>query len=291
MKTDPATKTRADAAAARVTAFLPLLVDVPGEPLTAQLGTAMFADDVRTIIADRARLLSQQAELKPASTHGHHHDHASRHHRTEIAKTDIEPASAAPPTVPFAIGAAAEPGVADAAREVLAWAEAMAECTVNGWDFTSVAPGRTADKEPWRPLRLRSLRVLANHVLAAAAAVEGAPAPFVPRTNAAGELIGRSGLTLTEWRQRRFAELLDGSRDVLHERHALEREFFTDEEGFLYPRQIINTVTGALVELDGSVRVHIDELDRWIDENQERFLAEWNAGVGRGDVPQCGESS
>ena len=54
-----------------------------------------------------------------------------------------------------------DPTSGEAATEVLAYARAMARQAPNGWDFTCFAPGAA-----FPPLRLRSLRVLAETVLA-----------------------------------------------------------------------------------------------------------------------------
>lgn len=67
-----------------------------------------------------------------------------------------------PDPVAVAVESALTPTVAEAAAEVAAWAQAMAARTVNGWDFTAIGPG------PDHPrLRLRAVRVLAEHAAAA----------------------------------------------------------------------------------------------------------------------------
>lgn len=68
----------------------------------------------------------------------------------------VEPDPVAP-----AVESALTPTVAEAAAEVAAWAQAMAARTVNGWGFVSVGPGPDFPR-----LRLRSLRVLAEHAYA-----------------------------------------------------------------------------------------------------------------------------
>lgn len=73
-----------------------------------------------------------------------------------------------PDPVAVAVEAALTPSVAEAAAEVHAWTRAMAERAVNGWDMTFVAPGPGSV-----PLRLRSLRVLAEHAYATGAPCDG----------------------------------------------------------------------------------------------------------------------
>lgn len=67
---------------------------------------------------------------------------------------------------PVAVEAALTPALAEAAAEVHAWTRAMAERAVNGWDFVSIGPGPELPR-----LRLRSLRVLAEHAQKTARAV------------------------------------------------------------------------------------------------------------------------
>lgn len=70
--------------------------------------------------------------------------------------------------VASAVEAALTPSLAEAAAEVAAWTRAMAGRTMNGWDFTSVGP------DPDFPrLRLRSLRVLAEHAYATGEPCDG----------------------------------------------------------------------------------------------------------------------
>jgi hypothetical protein len=61
-------------AAARVAAFLPELIDIPGESIAAQLGAVQFAADVRTILAERdqAREIIQRvtARMQDYAEHG-----------------------------------------------------------------------------------------------------------------------------------------------------------------------------------------------------------------------------
>ena len=73
-----------------------------------------------------------------------------------------------PDPVAVAVESALTPSVAEAAAEVHAWTRAMAERAVNGWDFTAIGPGPELPR-----LRLRSLRVLAEHAYATGAPCDG----------------------------------------------------------------------------------------------------------------------
>lgn len=98
--------------------------------------------------------------------------------------------------------------------------------------------------------------------------------------NADGEMIGHSGMTPAEWNDHRFSEFLAGRRASACEKWEFEREFLADTDGYLDGiEKICNQVTGEWVVLDPPIRVHVDELDRVIDEYQAGFLAEWEAGA------------
>lgn len=100
------------------------------------------------------------------------------------------------------------------------------------------------------------------------------------RTNAEGEMIGRSGMTVREWSDWHAAEFLAGRRATTREKWDFEREFVADDDGYLDGiKKICNAVTGEWVVLDPPLRVHVDDVDRVIAEYQARFLAEWEAGA------------
>lgn len=73
-----------------------------------------------------------------------------------------------PDPVAVAVEAALTPPLAEAGAEVAAWTQAMAARAVNGWDFVSIGPGPDMPR-----LRLRSLRVLAEHAYATGPACDG----------------------------------------------------------------------------------------------------------------------
>jgi len=60
--------------------------------------------------------------------------------------------------VAVAVEAALTPTATEAAAEVSAWAQGMAARAHNGWDMTFIGPSPSLP-----PLRLRSLRTLAEH--------------------------------------------------------------------------------------------------------------------------------
>lgn len=77
-------------------------------------------------------------------------------------------AASEPDPVAVAVEAALTPSLTEAAAEVAAWTRAMAERSVNGWDFTSIGPAPDFPR-----LRLRSLRVLAEHAYATGEPCDG----------------------------------------------------------------------------------------------------------------------
>lgn len=107
--------------------------------------------------------------------------------------------------------------------------------------------------------------------------------------NSRAALVGHSGLTYSQWQDRRIAEYLAGARATLSEPHDFDREFVADRDGWMPPlEKILNTVTGEWVTLPEPIRVHVDDLDRVVAEYQNRFLEAWKAARERG-CPGCGQ--
>jgi hypothetical protein len=98
------------------------------------------------------------------------------------------------------------------------------------------------------------------------------------RPDARADLVGHSGLTFTQWIDRRTREAINGRREHITEPHDFDREFVADADGWMPPiTAIINQITGQQVLMDPPLRVKVDDLDRVIAEWQQRFAAEWNA--------------
>jgi hypothetical protein len=97
------------------------------------------------------------------------------------------------------------------------------------------------------------------------------------RTNAGGELIGRSGLTVREWEQRCLDDFLAGRRDTLSRPWEFAGEFYADDEGQLPIEQLQNTVTGAWVALEQPELVHVDDMERYLADWAAKCEAEWKA--------------